>query len=103
MNLWNNETEIQFFKNALENTSPEKLFYNLNSGYYAYIPKSYDSEGQTLQSRNTLIGQFTEKWAKCILEHTAKKFGLYALNSVECEDISLAKRSEADLALCTTN
>jgi hypothetical protein len=48
MNLWNNETELQFFKNTLENTSPEKLFYNLNSGYYAYIPKSYDSERQTL-------------------------------------------------------
>ena len=56
-----------------------------------------------MQSRNTLIGQFTEKWAKCILEHTTKEFGLYALNSVECEDISLAKRSEADLELCTTN
>jgi hypothetical protein len=33
----------------------------------------------------------------------AKKFGLYAVNSVECEEIGLAKRSEADLAFCTTN
>jgi hypothetical protein len=104
MNLWNNETELQFFKNALEkNTSPEKLFYNLNSGYYAYIPKSCDSEGQTLQSRNTLIGQFTEKWAKDIFEYIAQKFGLYAVNNVECEEIGLTKKSEADLAFCTTN
>jgi hypothetical protein len=104
MNLWNKEAELQFFKSALENyASPEKLFYSLNSGYYAYIPKSYDSEGKTLQSRNALIGQFTEKWAKDIFERIAKKFGLYAVNNVECEEIGLAKRSEADLAFCTTN
>ncbi|MCL4533116.1 MAG: hypothetical protein M1502_02485 [Deltaproteobacteria bacterium] len=38
MTLWNNETEIYFFKEALKSfTSPEQLFYNLKDGYYAYI------------------------------------------------------------------
>ena len=60
MTLWNNDTEIQFFTEALKNfASPEQLFYNLQSGYFAYVPKGLDAEGQTLQSRNSLIGQFT--------------------------------------------
>ena len=104
MNLWNNETEIQFFTEALKNfASPEQLFYNLHSGYYAYVPKNVDGEGQTLQSRNSLIGQFTEKWAKDIFSPIARNLGLYAVNSVACEEIGLPKRSSADLAFCTKN
>ncbi len=104
MNLWDNQMELQFFSTALQNfASPEQLFYKLNSGYYAYVPKTYDTEGQTLQSRNTLIGQFTEKWAKDIFAPIAKEFGLYAVNSVVCDNVGLSKRSCADLALCTTD
>lgn len=62
MALWENNTEIQFFTEALRNfASPEQLFYNLNSGYYAYVPKSVDGEGQTLKSCNSRIEQFGEK------------------------------------------
>jgi hypothetical protein len=44
MNLWNNDEEQKFFKTALANyAAPEKLFYHLDSGYYAYIPKNYIS------------------------------------------------------------
>ena len=104
MGLWNNNTEIQFFTEALRNfASPEQLFYNLNSGYYAYVPKNIDGEGQTLQSRNSLIGQFTEKWTKDIFSPIALQLGLYAVNSVVCEQIGLPKRSSADLAFCTIN
>jgi len=40
MALWNNDTEIQFFTEALKNfASPEQIFYNLEGGYYAYVPK----------------------------------------------------------------
>ncbi len=40
MILWNNDTEIQFFTEALKNfASPEQLFYNLKDGYFAYVPK----------------------------------------------------------------
>jgi len=103
MNLWNNNIEIQFFKEALKNfASPEQLFYYLQGNYYAYIPKGYNSEGKALQSRNSLIGQFTEKWCKTLFEPVAKEFGLYAVNSVVCDKIGLTKQSSADLAFCTT-
>lgn len=104
MTLWNNDIEIQFFTEALKNfASPEQLFYNLRGGYVAYIPKGYDAEGKTLQSRNSLIGQFTEKWSKTVFEPIAKELGLYAVNSVVCDELGLSKRSSADLALCTSN
>ncbi|MGI6569881.1 MAG: hypothetical protein ACOX27_02290 [Caldicoprobacterales bacterium] len=102
--LWNNSTEIQFFTEALKSfASPEQVFYKLNGEYYAYIPKNVSGEGQTLQSRNSLIGQFTEKWAKDLFGPIARYFGLYAVNSVVCEDIGLSNRSSADLAFCTTD
>ncbi|GIJ95064.1 hypothetical protein [Capnocytophaga stomatis] len=102
--LWNNSTEIQFFEEALKNfASPEQLFYNLLGEYYAYIPKNKNANGQTLQSRNSLIGQFTEKWCKTLFEPIAKELGLCAVNSVVCDELGLSKKSSADLAFCTTN
>lgn len=102
MELWNTETEIDFFKQSLKNFStPEQLFYKLTDGYFAYIPKNHSSENQTLQSRNSLIGQFTEKWCKDLLEPIANKLGLYAINGMVCEEIGLSKQSNADVAFCT--
>jgi len=104
MNLWNNNIEIQFFKEALKHfASPEKLFYSLEKGYYAYVPKGIDAEGQTLQSRNALIGQFTEKWCKTLFEPIAAQLGLFAVNGVICEEVGLTRQSSADLAFCTSN
>ena len=104
MALWDTKTEIQFFHKALKDfASPEQVFYGLESGYYAYVPKGINGENQTLQSRNSLIGQFTEKWAKNLFEPIAHKMGLYAVNNVICDEISLSNRSDADLAFCTTN
>jgi len=104
MALWNNDTEIQFFTEALKNfASPEQIFYNLEGGYYAYVPKGAEAEGQTLQSRNSLIGQFTEKWCKTLFEPIARELGLFAVNSVVCDELSLPRASSADLAFCTTN
>ncbi|MGB4602978.1 MAG: hypothetical protein WBI08_00905 [Bacteroidales bacterium] len=88
MTLWNNDTEIQFFTEALKNfASPEQLFYNLQDGYFAYVPKGSDGEGKTLQSRNSLIGQYTEKWCKTLFEPIANELGLHAVNSVVCDDL----------------
>ena len=104
MTLWNNDTEIQFFTEALKNfASPEQVFYNLKCGYFAYIPKGAGAEGQTLQSRNSLIGNFTEKWCKTLFEPIAKELGLSAVNSVVCEELGLTRQSNAGLAFCTTN
>lgn len=104
MTLWNNNTEIQFFTEALKNfASPEQLFYKLKKGSFAYVPKGMEAEGQTLQSRNSLIGQFTEKWCKDLFNPIAREFGLYAVNGVVCEEIGLTRASSADLAFCKKN
>ena len=93
MSLWNNNVEIHFFTEALRNfASPEQLFYNLSDGYFAYVPKGAVSEGQTLQSRNSLIGQFTEKWCKTVLEPIARRLNLYAINGVVCEELGLTRQ-----------
>jgi len=102
--MWTNDTEISFFKSALkEFAAPEQLFYHLSKGYFAYVPKGSCAEGQTLQSRNSLIGNFTEKWAKDLFTPIAEKHGLFAVNGVECEEIGLTNKSDADLAFCTVN
>ncbi len=104
MELWNKDTEIKFFLEALKNfATPEQLFYKLKSGYYAYVPHDVHAEGQTLQSRNSLIGQFTERWCKDLLNPVANKIGLFAVNGVICEELGLTNRSSADLALCITD
>ncbi|MGB4654414.1 MAG: hypothetical protein ACOXZ9_04845 [Bacteroidales bacterium] len=101
MHLWSNDTEIQFFTEALKNfASPEQLFYKLKKGNFAYVPKGMDAEGQTLQSRNSLIGQFTEKWCKDLFNPIARSLGLYAVNDVVCEEVGLTRVSTADLAFC---
>lgn len=103
MEFWNPGIEIQFFQEALKSfATPEQLFYKVDNQYFAYIPKTYKAQGQTLQSRNSLIGQFTEHWCQRFFGPVAKELGLYAVNSVVCEEIGLSKKSSADLAFCTT-
>jgi hypothetical protein len=104
MTFWNRDIEKKFFEEAMKNfASPEQLFYNLKDGYFAYVPKGKSSEGQTLQSRNSLIGQFTEKWSKEFFKPIAESLGLFAVNSVICPELGLTAQSDADLAFCTTN
>ena len=83
--------------------SPEQLFYNLTDGYFAYVPKGKGAEGQTLQSRNSLIGQYTEKWSKDFFQPIASELSLFAVNSVVCPELGLTTQSDADLAFCSTN
>jgi hypothetical protein len=104
MQLWNNNTEIQFFTDALRSfATPEQLFYHLQKGYFAYIPRSEDANGQALNARNSLIGQFTEKWCQNLFEPVARELNLYAVNGVICEELGLSRQTSADLAFCTTN
>jgi len=103
MEFWNTKTELKFFREALKNfASPEQLFYNLQGGYFAYAPKGKTTEGQTLQSRNSLIGQYTEKWCKDFLQPIAKELGLFAVNGVVCSELGLTRSTNADVAFCTT-
>ena len=104
MDFWNRNTEKLFFTEAMRNfTSPQQLFYKLNNEFFAYVPKGKSAQGKTLQSRNSLIGQFTEKWCKDFLKPIAESLGLFAVNGVVCPDLELTNKSNADLAFCTTN
>ena len=104
MNFWNTVDEIRFFKEALKSfASPGQLFYKLADGHFAYAPKGKTTEGQTLQSRNSLIGQYTERWCKDFFQPIAKKMGLYAVNSAVCPELGLTHSTDADVAFCTTN
>lgn len=102
-NLWDTDTEKAFFFEALEKMTPQKLFYALNNEYYAYIPKGVSSQNQTLQSRNSYIGAFTEKWCKDLFDPIARQMNLFAVNNVVCEEICLSSNSNADLAFCVTD
>lgn len=103
-NLWNENAEIDFFNQALNRfCAEEKLFYKVNKSYYAYLPKGIDGGGAVLNDRNSLIGNYTEKWCKDLLSPIAAAFGLYAINGVVCEEIGLTKSSNADLAFCSKN
>lgn len=104
MTFWNTDIEKMFFTEAMKNfASPEQLFYKLTDGYFAYVPKGKGAEGQTLQSRNSLIGQYTEKWSKDFFQPIADSLGLFVVNSVVCPELGLTTQSDADLAFCTTN
>ncbi len=98
--------EKQFFQHFLgkgKDFSEKKLFYWIDNKYLAYIPKNIKSPGHTLQSRNSLIGQFTEKWCQQLLSSIARKFDLYAVNNVICPEAGLSKKSSADIAFCRSD
>jgi len=101
--LWTKEKEIEFFNDARKFASPEQLFYfGDDSRYYAYWPKSYKGKKSTLQSRNALIGNFTEKYSVDLLQEFARVNGLYAVQGAICNEIGLSPQSPADVVLCKT-
>ena len=102
--LWGKSAEIEFFKEAEDFASPVQLFYNTPDGkYVAYWPKGYKGKKSTLQSRNSLIGNFTEKWSAALLQEFAEKNNLFAVKGVVCEEIGLTKQSPADVVICKTS
>jgi len=99
--LWTKQKEIEFFDEARKFTSPEQLFYfSDDSRYYAYWPKQYKGTKSTLQSRNALIGNFTEKYSVDLLQEFAISKGLHAVQGVICNEIGLTAQSPCDVALC---
>ena len=99
--LWSKDKEIEFFKNSRKFATLEQLFYlSDNNQYFAYWPKTYKGDKTTLQSRNSLIGNFTEKFSVDLLQDFAKKHNWYAVQGVACDEIGLSKQSNADVAIC---
>jgi len=102
LNFWDKDIEKKFFRDSLKISSLEKIFYKINEKYLAYIPKKVNFHS-TLQSRNALIGNFTEKWVKDFLTPIAKENNLYCINGVICEELGLNNKTPADIAFCKTN
>ncbi len=101
--LWGKEQEVGFFTEARKFAAPEKLFYlSEDNNYYAYWPKSYKGSKSTLQARNSLIGNYTEKWSVDLLSEYAQEKGYYAIQGVICNEIDLPRNSPADIAICKT-
>ncbi|MBI5193361.1 MAG: hypothetical protein HZA08_07985 [Nitrospirae bacterium] len=92
--LWGKEVEQQFFNEAACFATPEQLFYFTDSGaHLAYWPKGYEGTKSTLQSRNSLIGNFTEKWTTDLIHEVVKDKGLFAVQGAICNDIALSNMS----------
>lgn len=101
--LWSQNQEKDFFVKSLEFATPEQLFYiTKNKRYLAYWPKGYDGTKTTLQSRNSLIGSYTEKWTTDLFSEIAKVVGGYSVQGVIAEEIGLTNQSPADVAICRT-
>ncbi len=100
-NLWNQEVERSFFENSMSTfASPEQLFYQTDDNrLLAYWPKGYKGKKSTLQSRNTLIGKFTETWINELIQNCIINEGLFAVQGAICEEIGLTKKSPADVVI----
>ncbi len=103
MKLWDKGTEIEFFRKSRGFATPKQLFYMTGDGkYLAYWPKGYKGKKTTLQSRNALIGNFTEKWCIDLLLPFANKINAFAVQNVVNEEIRLTRQSPADVVICKT-
>ena len=100
-NLWNQEVEQSFFEKAMQGfASPEQLFYLTDDDrFLAYWPKGYKGKKSTLQSRNSLIGQFTEAWMNELIQNCVKAQNLFAVQGAVCEEIELTGKSPADVVI----
>ncbi|MGI6144386.1 MAG: hypothetical protein ACOYED_01200 [Peptococcia bacterium] len=100
ISLWNKNIEQQFFNESINFVTSEQLFYLTNNNkYLAYWPKNYKGRKNTLQSRNSLIGKYTEKWCTDLIQNIIKGQGLFAVQGAICEDLSLTKASPADVII----
>ena len=104
LTLWGKNQEKDFFTKALEFANPEQLFYlTKDKRFYAYWPKGYSDLKTTLQSRNSLIGSYTEKYSADLFNKIGEAVGGYSVQKVVCDEIGLTRQSPADVAVCKTS
>ena len=98
--LWNKEIEKRFFTESVKFATPEQLFYVTDENrYFSYWPKGYNGKKSTLQSRNALIGNFTEKWTTDLIQEVIKDKELFAVQGAICDEIALTNMSPADVVI----
>ena len=99
--MWTKQDEINFFRNSLSITDIDRLMYLINQHYYAFAPIGTNINNATVQSRNGILGSYTEKWARDFFKGVVSVNKLKAINGVICPEIGLTSASSADLAFCT--
>ena len=99
MRLWN-----RFFEKSRNFASYDQLFYKTNDDrFVAYWPKGYDGPKSTLQARNSLIGNYTEKWVSDLIKHLLEDKNLYVVQQAQIPAIGISRKSPADIAIATEN
>lgn len=104
MRLWNKHQEKLFFINSRSFASPEQLFYRTDDGrYLAYWPKRYKGRKSTLQARNSLIGNFTEKWVSDLFNALIEDESLHVVQQARIPSVGITSKSPADIAVATSD
>lgn len=102
MTLWNKQQEKLFFINSKSFASPEQLFYRTDDGrYLAYWPKKYGGGKYSLQARNSLIGNFTEKWVGDLFDSIIKDENLHVIMQARIPSLGITSKSPADIVIAT--
>ena len=100
MILWNKNQEKLFFKNSEKVAFANQLFYRTNDGrYVAYWPKGYRGQKSTLQSRNSLIGNFTEEWVCNLFKSLIDDENLHVIRQARIPSLGITSRSPADIVI----
>ena len=104
MVLWNKNQEKLFFVNLKNSISVKQLFYRTEDGrYLAYWPRKYAGRKSTLQSRNSLIGEFTEKWVADLFNSLIKDESLFVIRQAIIPSLGINSRSPADIVIATVD
>ena len=104
MKLWNKNQERLFFNQCGSFASPEQLFNQTDDGrFLAYWPKSYKGRKTTLQSRNSLIGKFSERWVADLLRNIVGDKNLFVVQQAQIPSIGITYNSPADVVIASNN
>lgn len=104
MRLWNKQQEKLFFINSKEHAFKSQLFYKTEDGkYVAYWPKGYRGVKSTLQSRNSLIGSFTENWVSELFKALIEDENLHVVQQARIPSLGITSRSPADIVISGTD
>lgn len=104
MRLWSKYQEKLFFDKSKNFATHQQLFYRTDDGrYVTYWPKGYNGTKSTLQSRNTLIGNFTEKWVCDLLTSILPEDEYYIMQQAQIPAIGITHKSPADIVIAKAN
>lgn len=104
MRLWSKNQEKLFFDKSKNFATPEQLFYRTDDGrLVTYWPKDYSGVKSTLQARNSLIGNFTEKWVCDLLNYMLCDEDLYVIQQAQIPSIGITHKSPADIVIATAD